>query len=157
VTVLVTSTALLLALPLSAGLLLAVVRRRMLLVTVAGRSMEPALRPGDVVWVRRTRLADVSAGQLVVVRDVPAQAVDGGTGGGTVRRLLMVKRAVALPGDPVPQDPELFVTAAPGSVVPPDRMVVLGDNASLSYDSRHYGYLGPGNLVGVVVGRRLRA
>lgn len=150
---LVGPTVLLLALLLPAVLLLAVARRRLLLVTVAGRSMEPTLCPGEVVWVRRARLADVSAGQLVVVRNIPARAVDGGPGGGTVRRLLMVKRAVALPGDPVPRDRVPSLTSTSGSVVPPGRMVVLGDNAELSYDSRHYGYLGPDSLVGVVVNR----
>ncbi|NDU76999.1 hypothetical protein GWI34_30930, partial [Actinomadura sp. DSM 109109] len=54
---------------LPACVLIAWVRRRYLVTTVDGPSMEPGLRTGDRLIVRRTRR--VRAGQIVVVRIVP--------------------------------------------------------------------------------------
>jgi signal peptidase I len=49
-----------------AGAALAI-RRRFVVVTVAGRSMLPTYRDGDRVLVRRTRMEGLRAGQVVVV------------------------------------------------------------------------------------------
>src|SRR4051794_21304148 len=65
---------------------------------IRGTSMEPALSPGRRVVVRRARLADVRPGALVEL--AAGQIVPGGARIVGGRRL--IKRAVALPGDPVP-------------------------------------------------------
>jgi signal peptidase I len=39
------------------------------------------------------------------------------------------------------------------AVVPPGRLIVLGDNAAHSFDSRRAGYVLAADVVGVVIGR----
>lgn len=117
-------------------------RANLVAVTVTGRSMEPTLSHGDRVLVRRAPLGSVLRGQLVVLR-LP-DATD---------PTLAVKRAVALPGDPMP-DP--LARAGP---VPAGHLVVLGDNRAVSQDSRAFGPVPAHLLLGVVrgrVGRRAR-
>lgn len=130
---------LLAAVVVAAGGFLLVLRSRLLVVTVHGVSMEPTYSAGDRLLVRRSRLARVRAGQVVVVR--VAGAAPGDPTGGR-----MVKRAVALPGDPVP--PRIPVSDA---VVPVGRLVVLGDNLARSNDSRRLGYIPADALIGVVL------
>lgn len=65
----------------------------------------------------------------------------------------LVKRAVAVAGDPVPRDAGPALAVLDDDVVPPDCLVALGDNASASYDSRHYGYVTADRLLGVVLRR----
>ncbi|HEX6353268.1 S26 family signal peptidase [Actinophytocola sp.] len=113
-------------------------RRRLLVVTVRGVSMEPTYVSGDRLLVRRSRLARVRAGQIVVVRVAAAP------GDPTEGR--MVKRAVAVPGDPVP--PRIPV---PDPVVPAGKLLVLGDNPRRSKDSRRLGYIPEDALIGVVL------
>lgn len=118
---------------------LLVLRSRLLVVTVHGVSMEPTYRSGDRLLVRRAGLNHVRAGQVVVVQVDSASPGDP-TGG------RMVKRAVAVPGDPVP--PRIPV---PGPRVPADSLLVLGDNLARSNDSRRLGYLPADALIGVVL------
>ncbi|WP_214409279.1 peptidase S26 family protein [Sphaerisporangium fuscum] len=138
---------------LAAGLLVLSIRRRYLVTTVDGTSMEPALLSGDRVLVRRTKR--VRAGQIVLFRfpELPS-----GQGPATVReRQLLLKRAVAVPGDRVPDDWETpDVEGMAGTVVPPRSLVVLGDNRETSWDSRHYGLVPRELFVGVVVRRLSR-
>jgi signal peptidase I len=103
-----------------------------LTVTVVGPSMQPALQAGDRVLVRRTSLARVRTGQVVVLDD------ESGT---------IIKRVVAAPGDPVP--PSLAGNVA--GPVPPGRLLLLGDNRDRSADSRQHGYYDGAHLVGVAV------
>jgi signal peptidase I len=119
--------------------LLLVQRRRFLVVTVHGVSMEPTYVSGDRLLVRRSRLGRVRAGQVVVVR-VSGAAADDPTGG------RMVKRAVAVPGDPIPSQ-----IPVSDPVVPSGRLLVLGDNPLRSNDSRRLGYLSADSLIGVVL------
>ncbi|WP_262401735.1 S26 family signal peptidase, partial [Actinomadura sp. CNU-125] len=68
-----------------------------------------------------------------------------GRGGGSSRR------AAALPGDPVPGTVAAAAGVRAGSPVPAGRLVVLGDNAAASFDSRDCGYFDADRLLGVVV------
>jgi len=118
---------------------LVLVRRRFLTVTVTGRSMEPTLYDGDRVLVRRSPVEAVRAGQLVVLASPHA---------GTA---WMIKRALAVPGDPVPRARVAALAGAAEPRVPADRLVVVGDNARFSDDSRRWGYLPGPLLLGIVV------
>jgi signal peptidase I len=121
------------------------VRRRLVVVRVRGTSMEPTLHDGQRVVVRRTTLDAVFRGQLVVFA---APASDAGPIPGDPP--WMVKRAVALPGDPAPLDVLPPDAGAAGARIPPGRLVVLGDNSSASFDSRRAGYIDGSTLLGVV-------
>lgn len=123
------------ALAAAAGAVL-LLRRRFVAVRVEGPSMEPTLRTGDLVLVRRIPLDRVRRGQVVVVARPAAP--------GHPRWL--VKRVFAIPGDPVPR----------AGRVPPGSLFVLGDNPDRSYDSRQFGYFGADALIGAVV-RRMSA
>ncbi|SDS30138.1 S26 family signal peptidase [Actinoplanes derwentensis] len=113
----------------------AIFRRRWVAV-VDGRSMEPTLSEGDRLLIRRCAPAGVRRGDIVVARE-PLSTLPG---------RLVVKRAVAVPGDPVP--PRLGLA---GDVVPEGALVVLGDNPDQSRDSRDFGYLPASHLLGVAV------
>jgi signal peptidase I len=140
------------------------IRRRYLVATVDGPSMEPTLRSGDMLLVRRTKL--VQAGQIVVVRIEDPPPIDGlppGLEPGGEDELpekpdhpgwrLLVKRAVAVPGDPVPRQGFPAFRDAPETVVPRHALVVLGDNPDASWDSRDFGFVRGDEFVGVMVRR----
>jgi len=139
-------------------------RRRMAVVTITGTSMAPTYASGDRVLVRRARLSDLRHGQVVVV-ERPELG-----GGWTTRpphgtagaREWIIKRVVALPGDPWPPPSAapspfaglraLAATAPPpGGPVPELSFAVQGDNPSGSFDSRIFGYCPADRLLGVVV------
>jgi signal peptidase I len=111
------------------------VRRRWLVVTVEGVSMRPTYSPGDRLLVRRGGLGALRRGQAVVVTAV-----------GPVDVPAFVKRVAALPGDPVPAG-----IPVPDRVVPPGRLLVVGDNPAASHDSRAVGYFPASSVVGVVL------
>ncbi|WP_370942527.1 S26 family signal peptidase [Amycolatopsis sp. cg5] len=119
---------------------------RLSAVTVSGDSMEPALSDGDRVLVWRSRFSRLSVGDIVVacvptVARVPALA----------DRSWLIKRVAALPGDPVPA---AVAKAVEGDeTVPPDRLVLLSDNAEGSVDSRRFGYAYGDLVLGLVVRR----
>jgi signal peptidase I len=101
---------------------------------VAGPSMEPALRAGDRLLVGRFGVDRPRRGRIYVV------AEDDST--------LTVKRAAAVPGDPVPAS----VAGLPGDpAVPAGCLVLLGDNGARSLDSRSLGYYRADRLRGTVV------
>jgi len=139
--------------------LAAAARRRLVAVTVDGRSMEPTLRDGDRVLVLRRDLRRVRRGNMVVV-----ERPEPGTGWSRLRaprwhldgRSWYVKRAVALPGDPVPDSVVPAVAATPWAVVPADSLVVIGDAVNSS-DSRQWGYFPADRLLGIVIARLPRA
>ncbi|MGW5261166.1 S26 family signal peptidase [Microbispora sp. NPDC004025] len=122
------------------------IRRTLHVVEVHGESMEPALRSGDRVLVRRLRPGRrVRRGDVVVISRVgPGEGftLDGGTN-------LVIKRAAAVAGDPVPPEFEGSGEAR----VPPGRLLVLGDNPSRSTDSRQWGLLPESRIAGVVIRR----
>jgi signal peptidase I len=130
-------------------LCLARVRRAFLVVVVAGSSMWPAYRPGDRVLVRRAAAHRIRRGQVVVLRypDRAGRRSPRSTGSVPDRPLWIIKRAVALPGDPYP------VPASPGPRVPVGWLAVHGDNAAASDDSRKFGLVPAGSVLGTVVRR----
>jgi signal peptidase I len=121
---------------------LGVLRARLVRVTVHGDSMAPTLRHGERVLVRRTRLAALNRGDLVVFRRPREQT-----------RSWMVKRVLAAPGDPLPRAEVPNLWSYRDAVVPADRLVVLGDNLAVSYDSRQFGFIHGGSVLGVVLPR----
>jgi|HubBroStandDraft_4_1064222.scaffolds.fasta_scaffold01725_7 signal peptidase I len=134
-----------------------ILRRRFAVVTVTGQSMVPALADGDRVLVRRVRLGRIRAGDVVVVekpdgeagwRKPPANRVAG--------HEWLIKRAAAVPSDPLPDSFRACWPALPDELVPAGKLVVLGDSPAGSYDSRVIGYIPGERLLGVVA-RRMTA
>ncbi len=125
---------------------------------VESASMLPTYGTGDVVITSRVSpaLADLDRGDLVVFRSPDDR-----------RRTL--KRVVGLPGDVlVIRDSLLYVNGAPVAEpyvdhamidgyysatfrVPAGRVFVLGDNRGNSVDSRDYGAVPAGDLLGRVI------
>jgi signal peptidase I len=119
--------------------------------SVPSASMSPTLRPGDHIVVTRYLSDRPGRGDVVVF-----QHPNG--------RELTVKRVVAVPGDLVEsQEGRVRVSGrfleepyavTDGSVrilpqlVPANHLFVLGDNRRDSYDSRHWGPLPDGLVVG---------
>jgi signal peptidase I len=125
-----------------AAALLSALRRRMLVVTLSGSSMSPTYCAGDRLLVRRTGVDQVCRGEVVVVIRPEQGAPEGWP------RELMVKRVVAVAGDPVPPG-----VPVPEVHVPEGRLVLVGDNPARGYDSRTTGYFDAAALIGVVVRR----
>jgi len=127
-------------------------RRRFAVVTVVGHSMRPAFAAGDRVLVHRTRLAELRRGQVVVV-ERPGPAARGRSR--APRRASdaawMIKRVAALPGDPALSDHLPADVVKASARVPPGKLVVLGDNSTMSHDSRQLGYFASDQLLGIVV------
>ncbi|MFF7244780.1 S26 family signal peptidase [Embleya sp. NPDC008237] len=149
--------------PLSAAL---AARRLLAVITVAGASMEPAYRSGDRVLVRRfgrREPAGSVTGRVVVATwrppsgappgepAAPHTSPDGRACAPPDARGRMIKRVAAGPGDPVPRGLGPALAAEAGRPVPPQRFVLLGDNAAHSHDSRHIGYLERADILGVVI------
>ncbi|KAB8195896.1 hypothetical protein FH608_010430 [Nonomuraea phyllanthi] len=123
-------------------------RRRYVVVTVEGASMEPALADGDRVLVRRRRIHQVRRGDIVVLEPPldPSGPYQPGPPAPDGRRW-NIKRAAALPGDPLPAG----VAGHDGlERVPAGTMVVFGDNPD-SIDSRHRGLFPADHLLGVAL------
>jgi signal peptidase I len=127
-------------------------RRRFAVVTVVGPSMWPAFTAGDRVLVHRARLAKLRRGQVIVVEH-PSLA--GRRQPGTSRRVSgeawMIKRVAALPGDPALSDHLPADVVKASARVPVGKLVVLGDNAAVSHDSRQLGYFASDQLLGIVL------
>lgn len=125
------------------GLLLGLAVRRWVLAParVESSSMEPTLRPGQRLVIRRHRGPDVTRGDLVLVRSAELGRV-------------VVKRVIGLPGERVHIDArgrvhidgrgleEPYARHAPGPAsswsVPGGSLFLLGDNRTVSSDSRRW-------------------
>ncbi|WP_433334613.1 S26 family signal peptidase [Spirillospora sp. CA-294931] len=127
-----------LALLLVAAAGLRALRRRLVVVTVHGPSMEPSLHHGDRLLVRVLPPNRLARGQVIVLADP-----EGG-------HEWLIKRLAARPGDPVPHDRVPEITDAR---VPRGSLIVLGDNAARSRDSRAFGYYEAGSVLGAAVRR----
>ncbi|GAB3437388.1 S26 family signal peptidase [Flindersiella endophytica] len=132
-------------------------RRRFVVIHVDGPSMQPTLRAGDRVLIRRRQLRHIRAGDIVVLQNPKShQTSHHPAAAARESRDLsghpwIIKRAAAVPGDPVPISVAATVSAAAGTPVPDGCLIVMGDNPAKSFDSRHYGYLSGNCLIGVVV------
>jgi signal peptidase I len=141
--------------------LIAWLHRRFVVIDVDGSSMKPTLHAGDRVLVRRRPLRHIRAGDIVVVENAESEqrktsrhlgaAARGSRG--LSGRTWIIKRAAAVPGDPVPASMADAVSAAAGTPVPDGHLLVLGDNTVGSTDSRDYGYFSGAGVLGVVVRR----
>ncbi|MEV4228958.1 S26 family signal peptidase [Streptomyces bobili] len=127
-----------------------VLRRRLVSVTVVGHSMLPTYRPGDRVLVRRGVVP--STGGVVVVElpstehrkwELPPAGL-GSRRHPIARRQWLVKRVVAGPGD------RWTTEAGEADVVPGGQLVLLGDNPSVSFDSRQMGPFPVNRVLGEV-------
>ncbi len=101
------------------------------LMRIAGQSMLPTLRPGDLVFVRRVPAAALRPGDLVAAR--PASL------GGRA----LVKRLVGLPAEHVRVNDQRWELTA-------DQYFLLGDRPGDSTDSRSFGPVRPDEIVGRV-------
>ena len=130
-------------------------RRRVVVVSIIGDSMVPTFGSGDRVLVVRSRPERLRVGDVIVLAPHAAAArplpgglvVESGADAGW-----LIKRVAAMPGDQVPGPVRSRV---PGALVGPERLVVLGDNPQVSYDSRQAGAIAFDRVVGRVA-RRLR-
>jgi signal peptidase I len=127
-------------------------RRRFVVVTVAGASMEPTLRPGDRVLVRRDGSDPLRVGAIVVFREPDGDKWLGVPAPRTARQRWVIKRIAALPGGAVPDSVR---TAVGTDVVPPGMLVVLGDGVR-SGDSRQWGFIPADQALGPVVRKLAR-
>ena len=109
-------------------------RRNLVLVTVRGDSMTPTYRDGQRLIIRP---GGYRAGQAVVFRPPSPPVCD---------VEWVVKRAVAVTGDPVPAD---LREQAGAEVVPAGRLLVRSD-APDGLDSRHLGLIDDRDVLGVV-------
>jgi signal peptidase I len=151
--------------------LTAVIRRRFLVLHVSGNSMSPLILDGDTVRARRVLPDQIRAGDVVAIR-APVSNLERVRGAAlpptptpivqweevTPPRTrsseqIVIKRVVAAPGDKIPAIPGL---AGAGSVLGAGRVIVLGDNAAESFDSRQFGPLGTDGVLGRVGIERLR-
>jgi signal peptidase I len=124
--------------------------RRLFIVTVDGPSMEPVMVAGDRLVAHRVPGNELRVGH-VAVAERPLNA--GGwhwPAGDPARRRWMIKRVVAVAGDPVPPDVLGAVGSAPGATVPAGMLVLLGDNRDDSLDSRVFGFVPSDRVLGVV-------
>lgn len=117
-------------------------------VTIRGRSMEPVLRDGDRVLVRRRHARRLTGGDVIVLRAPAVQVPSSGSARHEPVGGLHVKRVAALPGDPMPR-----WVRADTAYVPDGALVVLSDNTDRGTDSRQWGPYPAAGLVGVVVRR----
>ena len=116
-------------------------RSRMLVVRVVGQSMLPTMDDGQKLLARKTSRVPATGTVVVVKPFGDAQ--------------LVVKRVAATAGEPVPPEVVEHAGLPPGDVVPRGSLVVLGDNAGASIDSRVWGLLPESSVVAVVV-RKMR-
>ncbi|MFE5797966.1 S26 family signal peptidase [Streptomyces sp. NPDC056503] len=133
------------------ALLLVLLRRFLSRLRINGPSMMPALRDGQRVLVLRSGPARLRTGRIVVVAPPEGLVRPRRGADPAARPPLVVKRVAALAGEPVPPEVCAAAGVAEGSLVPPGRVALLGDNPAFSTDSRFWGLLPVSSVVGVVL------
>lgn len=136
-------------------------KRSFAVALVVGPSMLPALAPDDKVLARRRPLLGPHVGQIVVIRrpaldsprDPAAESDPVGPDGTTRHPPWIVKRVAATAGTPVRPEWVPAEVYDDQATVPVGMLVLLGDNADDSHDSRHVGYYPVRDVLGVVVRR----
>ncbi|GHJ53040.1 S26 family signal peptidase [Nonomuraea sp. TT08I-71] len=123
-------------------------RRRVLVVAVKGRSMQPALLDGDRVLVWRRPVRRVKRGDMVVLQPPTVRLPAGPGRWVSADDGLQVKRVAAIAGEAMPDG-----VRSATSQVPAGTLVVLSDNLEVGLDSRHWGPYAASGLVGVVMRR----
>ncbi|MFK0254986.1 S26 family signal peptidase [Streptomyces sp. NPDC090445] len=144
-----------------AGAAVLLLRYTVVRVTVRGRSMAPLYEDGARVLVHRG--GRIAVGRVVVLerpaegagRPLPSVARSASPRTVASRRWI-IKRVAAVPGDPAPLDRVPGLDGRAGAVVPPGRLVLLGDNPANSHDSRQAGYFPVERVLGTVLGQRRR-
>lgn len=116
----------------------------LVVVHVEGDSMAPSLAPGDrVLAVRRTDWRGLWRGEVVVCRRP----------GGRESDPYLIKRVVAVAGDPVPaRCSSVDGDGHEGAVLGSGRLWIQGD-AERSFDSRSFGSVAETEVVARVVAR----
>ena len=140
--------------PMAIAIALAVVARAAVhIYSIPSQSMAPTLEAGDQIVVTRYFRSSPERGDVIVFRS-PRGGEE-----------LMVKRVIAVPGDLVDSrlgrvrigghtlpEPYVLRTAATGAIdtqiVPAESYYVLGDNRDDSIDSRSWGFVPRGDVVG---------
>lgn len=118
------------------------VKYGVLIAQVRGGSMAPTYSEGDrLLAVRRRIYRSLRPGDVVVCRTPPGFGVPG-----LDAEALLVKRVAGVAGQRVPGSPS-------PAALPAGTVYVLGDDARHSADSREFGALPLGLVVGVVVCR----
>ena len=120
--------------------LITTIRRQLLVITVHGHSMEPALQPGDRVLIRRR--GSLQRQQVVVFTHRSDSEGN--------EPVLLIKRVAAVAGDSIPPSVAAHTTS---TVVPAGSVILLGDNPQHSFDSRDMGPVRDDQIVGVAVRR----
>ncbi|MEU8407784.1 signal peptidase I [Micromonospora sp. NPDC048842] len=122
-------------------------------VLITGSSMEPTYHDGDRILVRRLPHQRFRVGDVVVIECPDDRGSWSSTPPGRrdLNRIWMIKRVMALPGDPVPRALVPALTTVPEEFVPPGQVVVLGDAGRRSYDSKHVGYFPMDRVLGVAL------
>ncbi len=125
-------------------------RRRWLVVTVEGNSMEPTLQHGQRLIARKVDRSGAKGPGFqrsdIVVFVLPPEQVRALQSEDLVAR---VKRVAAIAGDPVPEWARAALSASEDTRVPPGKVVVSGDNPR-SQDSRQLGYIDADAIIAVV-------
>lgn len=126
-------------------------RRRFVVIHVAGASMLPTFRHGDRVLVRRGGADRLAVGTVVVLHSPHGthpprtrRPTRGSLGGSR----WVIKRVAALPGDPVPGS--VRAAAQGARVVPAGKLVLLSDNPA-GTDSRRWGLVAADDMLGLVI------
>jgi signal peptidase I len=134
----------------TAALGMRALRRRIAVVTVQGASMQPALRTGDRVLIRRATAGRLRTGQIVVMEHPRHGGTRRPPSWPPPRHDWLIKRVAAVPGEPTPAVIFAAIGPARERVVPAGQLVVLGDNPAQSLDSRLIGYVPAERVLGIV-------